>query len=168
MTEFIHVGTLASIIEDAKESANFTFDSGYTVYGEDLLEDAINSALEEKTTYTQEDVLEDSEDEDLETRGEGDLYYLIDDAADACRTAWQYVDYTDTGLTYTEDGKGIATEHSEESWDALNDYGYDLGSFLSLDELLFTAGACFADQKLREVIDEAFYALQSEVESFGV
>lgn len=168
MTEFIHVGTLASIIEDAKESANFTFDTGYTVYGEDLLEEAINSSLRGKTTYTREEVLTDFEDEVLESRGEDDRYYLIDDAADACRTAWQFVEYTDAGLAYTEDGKGIASEYPEESLGVLYDYGYELGSFSSLDELLFTAGACFADQKLREVIDETFYAVQSEVESFGV
>lgn len=169
MIDFINANTVASMVEDSKESANVRFDTGFTAYGEDALDYAVTCALEDLTTYTRWDIENDDPDATIDTaRDDVDTYYMLDDVVRAIDEAWRDVEVSVDNLIYTQDGVDIAQSYGDECWDALTGCGYSLEDFVSLDSLLFTAAQCYVDHALRDAVEYAFDALKNEVSHYGV
>lgn len=163
---YIHKGQVASIIEDVCDEANRTLDTGFTVYAEDSLRYALRKAMVGLHVYTRDEIEESGE--ILESRGEDDTYYSTQDVIDAFDDAWQYAEVSVDNLIYTRDGVDIALEYSNEAWQALGDYGYSMDSFESLEDILFQAAACYADQVANELVSDGIDNIKAELENYSV
>lgn len=168
MAEFIHAGRVATLIEDTKDQAEERLNTGFLITVEDEFEYRVNDQLRFIPKYTSVELQEDVEEsgEVLETRGEDDTYYNVQDVVDAIKESWNHAEIRVDNLIYTQDGVDIALEYRDEAWSAMADYGYGTDTCESIDNLLFTAAACYVDQRAHELFGEATEALIDAVETF--
>ena len=170
MVEFIHAGRVATLIEDMKDQAEERLNTGFLISVEDEFEYRVNDQLRFIPKYKSVELQEDVEEsgETLETRGEDDTYYNVQDVVDAIKESWNHAEICVDNLIYTQDGVDIALEYRDEAWSAMADYGYCELQYESIDDMLFTAASCYVDQRAHELFGEATEALIDAVETWEV
>lgn len=164
---YIHVGRVATIVDEKKDRANFLPASGVTILLEEELERTVDAALSGLPSYSIEE-LEELEEKrlNLETRGEDDHYFDAYDVANALRDADLVEHYASHQVLYAADMIAVWSANMNEVDEALFGRHGDMGSFNSIMSAISEGVSAFINDASEESLRETLESIADAVEEY--
>lgn len=164
---YIHVGRVATIVDEKRHLVNFNPAPGVTIYLDDVLKDTVDAALAGLSAYSIDELKEfEEEDLSLETRDEDDRYFDVIDAVNAINQAELAEHYASHQVPYDDDVIAVWRENEHEVDSALFGRHGDMGSFDTIISAVREGVSAFIYNAAEESLRDTLASIADAVEEY--